>query len=220
MMSNDNAGGADTAGTDATTATGSSDAPQDNNNRVPVYELHIQPMFRLLDAAHMIVQMNLDLSDPTVVWNKSGDILPAVSNGGGMPPTGKGGPWPDEWVSLYTRWLTTGSASEPIGHHLVLTAPDSGQYKLTSSTSNSTVSVSLSAVVTPPTSGYGVWFNLDSVTDTQRFYSLWMEPPYPAQSGAGRKMPVMEMPFPQGNLTSIVITDKNGQQTLQIPPPS
>jgi hypothetical protein len=174
---------------------------------VPVYELHIQPMFRLLDVVHM-APVGVPLGDLNSVWTNRKAIFTNVSNG--SMPLASGGPWPNEWVQLFQRWMATGSDTQ-VGHHLVLGKPD-GKYNLSVVFGSCT----LSANVTPPSPGYQIWFNLDAVTTTQRFYSLVMEPPFPAQSGTGSQVLVKESSFKKGTLTSVVITDSKGTQTLPL----
>ena len=186
-------------------------APQDDDNKVPVYEIHIQPMFRLIDQDHMM-GFGINLGDLNSVWTNRTEILGRVSPGGGMPPTNVGGPWPDEWVALFERWIATGTDTE-VGHHLVVAAPNSGNYRLTSGFGGR---LQLSAIATPPSPGYRLWLDIDSITATQRTYTLVMEPPYPAQTGAGTALTATET-FAKGTLTSIVINDANGQHTLPIP---
>lgn len=81
-------------------------------NRIPYFELHIRPMFRLLDHEKML-SPNLgdrafDLYDYDSVRAKATRILerlteehePAI-----MPFVTHGGPWPDEWIALFRRWM-------------------------------------------------------------------------------------------------------------------
>src|ERR1041385_1294724 len=67
----------------------------------PYWEIHIRPMFRLIDHDHMT--SFFDLFDYDAVVQNADDIVDAVS-GGAMPPSSTGGPWPEEWVALFTRW--------------------------------------------------------------------------------------------------------------------
>jgi hypothetical protein len=80
----------------------------------PVFELHIKPMFRLLDRQHMlhlVVGPGLDLWDYDVVKAHSASILQRVKGDSlkqEMPTVRTGGPWPSEWVSLFDRWIQEG----------------------------------------------------------------------------------------------------------------
>jgi hypothetical protein len=81
--------------------------------RNPLFELHIRPLFRLLDRQHMlrIGPQSLDLWDYDAVKAKSALILQRVKGQGpeqAMPTLRTGGPWPSEWVSLFDRWIQGG----------------------------------------------------------------------------------------------------------------
>jgi hypothetical protein len=69
-------------------------------NRLTSYALHIKPLFRPLDIEHGTydgVKANAD------------EILNRVrDNDAPMPPAVDGGPWPDEWVALFERWIAEG----------------------------------------------------------------------------------------------------------------
>src|SRR5258708_29943728 len=94
--------------------------------RPPVFELHIRPMFRLLEREHMttLVTPGIDLWDLDAVWAKRNLILEHLRAEGlqNMPGVPVAGPWPAEWITLFERWAATGSDAAP-GHHLVLAKP-------------------------------------------------------------------------------------------------
>ena len=76
--------------------------------RTPVFELHILPMFRATDLEHMQAQ-RLNLSDYDEVRRHADRILDKLTID--MPPplgSGGPGPWPDEWVQLFRRWMESG----------------------------------------------------------------------------------------------------------------
>jgi hypothetical protein len=83
-------------------------------NRTPVFELHIRPMFRELDRMHMIsIRNDLDLWDYDSVRKLStpppaprGRIPSRLASD--MPVTNTGGPWPQEWIDLFNRWVDAG----------------------------------------------------------------------------------------------------------------
>src|SRR6267154_2145665 len=85
--------------------------------RPPVFELHIRPMFRLLEREHMttLLTPGIDLWDLDAVWAKRNLILGRLRAEGlqTMPGAQVGGPWPAEWISLFERWAATGSDAEP-----------------------------------------------------------------------------------------------------------
>jgi hypothetical protein len=183
--------------------------------RPPVFELHIRPMFRLLDREHMttLVTPAIDLWDLDAVWAMRNVILERLRGDGlqNMPGEQAGGPWPAEWITLFERWVATGSDTES-GHHLVLVKPD-GPYNARALTGNLRL---LKATVTAPTDGCQVWFGLDSVSSGQRDYTLYLEPAFPSRPADLTQVVVSET-FPKGDVTKVVIRDANGTQEVPIP---
>lgn len=188
-------------------------APQ----RPPVFELHIRPLFRLLDREHMMTLATppIDLWDLDAVWAERDDILARLRGEGSenMPGVQVGGPWPAEWVTLFQRWVDTGSDAEP-GHHLVLAKPD-GPYKVRT-LSGSGDRRRLTATVTAPTDACRVWFELDSVSSGQRDYTLHLEPAFPSQPADPTPLQATD-PFAKDNATKVVIRDADGTQEVPIP---
>src|SRR5258708_34217211 len=88
--------------------------------RPPVFELHIRPMFRLLEREHMttLVTPGIDLWDLGAVWAKRNLILEHLRAEGlqNMPGVPVGGPWPAECATLFARWPAPGSDAEPVPH--------------------------------------------------------------------------------------------------------
>ena len=62
-------------------------------------------MFRDIDIQHMSIA--LDLSDYRSVKDNAEQILARLksSNRDMMPPKRDGVPWPNEWISLFERWI-------------------------------------------------------------------------------------------------------------------
>ena len=137
------------------------------DQRPPVFELHIRPMFRLLDREHMLtlVEPGFDLWELERVWEMRNDILLRLRGEGSqnMPGLQLGGPWPAEWIALFERW-TQNPTADDIGHHLVLAQPD-GPYQLQPLSGDKR---RLQAKVIAPTAGCRAWFELDSITSGQR----------------------------------------------------
>jgi len=76
-------------------------------NRKPSFQLHIRPMFNETDIQHMSFRM--ELSDHEDVKNNSSGILSHLKGEGSlMPPESNGGPWPQEWIDLFERWINEG----------------------------------------------------------------------------------------------------------------
>ena len=73
-------------------------------NRTPQWELHIRPMFNLMDNDHMGY-----LHDVDEVWSRRHQILGRLkARPGSMPPPTEHGPWPNEWTALFERWIEFG----------------------------------------------------------------------------------------------------------------
>lgn len=185
-------------------------------NRVPVFELHIRPMMRLLDRSHM--SGSFDLWDLGAVWKKRESILARIQGQGSLMPTSRtGGPWPKEWIDLFKRWVATGSADKP-GHHLETAAPDDGEYAIQPGVGNE---IRVSAGVTVPTDGYRAWFELLAIREaegggTLREYILYVEPPYPQPEPNEDNIAALEK-FDKGTTKKIIIQDKNGAHEYPLP---
>lgn len=75
----------------------------------PSFENHIRQMFRVIDVESM--RNMFDLSDYATVSQFSQEILWCLKGEGGrdvMPPVSEGGPWPEEWIALFERWIEEG----------------------------------------------------------------------------------------------------------------
>jgi hypothetical protein len=72
-------------------------------------------MFRALDREHMDFALNLwKYADGTAAqrlafYQKILARLTATDPSVVMPPPDGGGPWPQEWIDLFTRWLQAGA---------------------------------------------------------------------------------------------------------------
>ncbi len=178
------------------------------NIRRPIFELHIRPMFRALDQAHMIrlaANKRVDLADYDQVKAKANKIAAMLADPGPMPTRGTGGPWPQEWIDLFVRWKDTGFGrlSKPAGSNfsLVLDAPD--RY-------------TLSCDVARPDASSTAWFDIRQATADAQVYELVMEqvdgtPPAPDT------VTVQEHPRGPLNVTEIVVIDSAGEHRLAVP---
>jgi len=74
-------------------------------NRPTSFKLHIRPLFSEMDVQHM--SGAFDLSKYEDVVAHAAGILDRLKGVGGavMPPKPEG-PWPDEWIALFQRWMT------------------------------------------------------------------------------------------------------------------
>lgn len=182
--------------------------------RPPVFELHIRPMFRLLDRTHMttLVAPAIDLWDLDAVWAERTAILSRLRGEGSrnMPGVQVGGPWPAEWIALFERWIATGTEGAP-GHHLMPAEP-TGPYEVSSLGGDRR---RLRATVTAPTEGCRVWFGLDSISSGQRDYTLHLEPAFPSRPADPTLMEATDR-FDIGDTTHVVICDSRGCQEIGI----
>jgi hypothetical protein len=160
----------------------------------PYWELHIRPMFRLIDYDHMLSFFNM-LDYDTVVDHKD-DINDALSSGS-MPPRSTGGPWPDEWIALFKRWTEAN-------------CPRLGSAKgVTYTLSPKTPGMSLVGQGTYGTND-GAWFERLPDSGGVRVYSLAVRP----GGGSGTKpFKVEERSVPAGT-KSVTVIDGDGSHTV------
>jgi hypothetical protein len=128
--------------------------------RTPVYELHIRPLFRATDRDHM--SFKWDLWDADDVVANAATILKRLQTD--MPPDDTGGPWPDEWIALFKRWIDSGHKRLQLG---------TAQFGFNAGTT----SVTVTATGTFPAAGFNGWLQLESETDTAKTYVLYFEAP-------------------------------------------
>jgi hypothetical protein len=161
----------------------------------PYWELHILPMFRLIDHNHMTSFFNL-LDYDAVVTNKD-DINDALS-ANSMPPASTGGPWPEEWIALFKRWTDAGCPR--------LTSAKGVTYALTAKGAG----MSLVAQGTYGTND-GAWFERLPDAGGMRVYSLAVRP----GGGSGtRPFKVEERSIPKGT-ASVTAIDGDGSHTVK-----
>ena len=75
----------------------------------PSFKNHIVQMFREIDVESM--KTMFDLTSYETVKQHSSEILLCLKGAEGrdvMPPTSTGGPWPEEWIALFERWMEEG----------------------------------------------------------------------------------------------------------------
>jgi hypothetical protein len=180
-------------------------------DRAPVFELHIRPMFRILDREHMAKWVNLfDLWDIAAVWQHRKQILRRVRDTQDMPGTRYGGPWPPEWTQVFERWMATGSDTE-LGHHLV-PAITQGDYQIQSIGGEKR---RVTVDVVAPSAGCRAWFELEAADATQRVYTLYLEPAYPKEAPQPTTTNAVEG-FIKGTATRLVINDAGGRHEISV----
>jgi hypothetical protein len=133
--------------------------------RAALWELHILPMFRLVDRDHMLLlsgQRGLDLFDYQQVVDRcrTGVFQSWIRDH--MPPPNTGGPWPPEWIALFDRWVSEGYR-RLAGAEASYTAKDNGG------------TVMLIASGEKPSEDDEVWFERLSPADAPREYALVRE---------------------------------------------
>lgn len=168
--------------------------------RTPVFELHIKPLFRLTDRAHMRVQ--IDLSDYDQIVNNADRLLLHLKGERGhalMPPLNSGGPWPDEWVRLFQRWMETGFKRLELG---------TAQYSF-----DATVNTIL-ATGSFPAAGYTSWLQIESEAAALRTYVLYFEAPDAAVAGTAEPFSLEEL-YEGRDTQSIDVLDSTGVHHLR-----
>lgn len=137
--------------------------------RTPVFELHIRPMFRATDKAHM--DFAVDLWDYDEVVANADAILARLQSD--MPPEATGGLWPEEWITLFRRWKDGARKRLDLG-----TATFAFQ--------QGTAKTTITATGTFPAAGVVGWLQLESETTTSKTYVLYFEVPDALASGTPR----------------------------------
>ena len=82
-----------------------------NVNRPTSFKVHIRTMFRDIDVKHMANAgpFSIDLNNHDAVKDRAEQILERLKNvDDPMPPAADDGPWPDEWIALFERWIAEG----------------------------------------------------------------------------------------------------------------
>ena len=133
------------------------------DDRPPIFESHIRPMFRLIDREHMILERDLDLWTYEDVSQNADRILSSLIGTSPMPTELSGGPWPSEWIHLFERWIVSGKQR--------LELNEGKQYSLTR---NGTLYV-LTAIVELPYPGAKTWLDIVGIDGPTRRYSVVLE---------------------------------------------
>ncbi|MEV0530663.1 hypothetical protein [Kitasatospora sp. NPDC050463] len=166
--------------------------------RTPVFELHIRPMIRSTDRVHM--DFFTDLWDYDSVVANADDILSRVDTGGGMPPEGTGGPWPEEWVALFRRWNESGHKRLQLG-------------TATFAFSNAGSTHAVTATGTFPAAGFNGWLQLENETDSAKTYTLYYEAPDAPVPGVPAAFTLKEK-YRATDTRSVFVRDSTGVQQL------
>ena len=169
-------------------------------DRIPVFEVHIRPLFRLIDREHMA--WAFDLWDYSAVVQNADVILSRVRQD--MPPRSTGGPWPSEWVTLFERWMTSGYARLLLGQGTnYLLEKSGGVY-------------TLSCEVEIPATGSRAWLEVVNTDPAKRTYLLYVEPPVPApQPSPSRSLVTEEFEVPE-SLAGVYVVHAAGTNFVAV----
>ncbi|HXA19117.1 MAG TPA: hypothetical protein VN380_19145 [Thermoanaerobaculia bacterium] len=169
----------------------------------PVWELNIRPMFRALDRRGMAFRTDLFSYDKVVELAKDpdADILSRVSSD--MPLIDKGGPWPQEWVALFKRWME----GTPPFARLGLAR---GDYTAVRNGSN----VVITAKVVRPSPKSWIWFQEDVDSLEPFAYALYLARGNDAPRDISTTV-TDTIAIPQ-SVTGITMRDSEGTKTIRI----
>jgi hypothetical protein len=178
-------------------------------NRTPYWETHIKPMFRRIDRDHMLrfpASRRIDLFDYDQVvarskkTNTSGESVFLSWIHHPMPPANAGGPWPQEWVDLFVRWMNAGYPRLGRGTASKLSAEDTGDALIL--TVEGTVSTASSAI----------YMNRITDDDAVRDYEVFFEP---TEITTVTAFEISEA-FPSDGVREIWVTDSVGRRSVPI----
>jgi hypothetical protein len=176
-------------------------------DRIPVFELHILPMFRQLDRQHMLrVNGALDLWNYDSVKANAPDIIArAGAATPSMPTSDVGGFWPTEWRAVFARWAASGFRRLSLGL--------GRDYKLVSSGGNR---LTLSCTVSIPNAPAGdstAWFDIVQLSPaTYRLHVFPGEADPPAQDSIDIQV---EESVP-GGTASVAVLDQSGSHNVAV----
>jgi hypothetical protein len=165
--------------------------------RPPYFELHIRPMFRLIDCDHMR-PYGLELFDyDSIVTNKEA-ISEALKNG--MPPADAGGPWPEEWIALFERWVSLECPRLQLASGVT--------YSLTRMAGTA----QLKAEGQTPGANIPVWFERLNENESPREYVLY----FAAAGNPGPPQPFTATEALPEEVTSVSVRDADGSRTVSL----
>lgn len=172
-------------------------------DRRPIWELHILPMFRIIDRDHMLYHVRstqrVDLFDYEQVKAKATAIAERVRDGN-MPPTGDGGPWPKDWADVFDAWVQA-------------RCPRLQLLRGTYSARRSPPFIVLVADVEIPAGISNAWLERYSSSEKPREYTVVGEPFPDAPAGP----PVTTRArFPDTPDAQIVVIDADGRHDIPI----
>lgn len=168
-------------------------------NRVPIYELHIRPLFRLIDREHML--LFFDLWDYDAIKASASVIHQRLRSG--MPPASAGGPWPSELIDMFGRWVSADCPRLSMGRGV--------NYLLTRAGS----SYHLECAVEIPHDSANAWLEIVDKDPARRAYTLYVDPSGGA-GGAPTSLTVSDDFDETASLTSVQVSDAAGTHTVSV----
>jgi hypothetical protein len=168
-------------------------------DRIPIYELHIKPLFRVIDREHM--SLFFDLWDYDAVKQNATPIQQRLRRS--MPPADTGGPWPPELVGMFERWVTAGCPRLLIGQ--------GANYRLT----KSGTSYHVEGTVQVPNNAAQAWLDIVDADFTRRTYRLYVDPSAGGQ-GAPTNRTIFDDFETTAQISAVAIIDSGGTHTVSL----
>lgn len=170
---------------------------------IPYFELHIRPMFRLIDREHM--QSRFDLWSYDAVKTKADDILRTVDQPAefAMPKKSFGGPWPKGWVDVLKQWIDMECP------RLALTK---GTYAATRLADGS---VRLTAAVPLADGAQDAWIDKEQSVPASADYTVYLRPAPTGETRPPRTHNIVER-LP-AEVTLVSIFDVDGRHDFPVP---
>ncbi len=162
------------------------------------FELHILPLFRLLDRDHMS-SFKIDLFSYQSVRDNGDKVISWLSQG--MPPQSHGGPWPEEWINIFQRWVNEGCLKM-----------ESAKANYTAKRDGSRVILTASGDA--PNEDDTVWLQVLNENQNPREYTLYREPAEGAADPGYFEVTDTFEAAPE--VTSVVVYDEDGHHLLPI----
>jgi hypothetical protein len=169
------------------------------------FELHIVPIVRQLDRSHMQQFKSIDLWDYATVSKPAmaSKILRALQAQPSdvMPPQSHGGPWPDEWIQLFQRWINEGFPRLSLGTSSQFSAQRNGPV--------------VSVTADGPSAGANVTVWLDRYSGPQSA-DLVLYSDSVSQAGFAQSYPVTDYFSFSATMTQIQVLDAVGVHAVSI----
>ena len=171
---------------------------------IPYFELHIRPMFRLIDRDHMTGHQ-MDLWDYASVKHHANDIARMLRRTppGYMPTREFGGPWPEGWIAVFEEWVALGcpKLSTATGTYtLIRIAPD--QLMLT--------------IAVPLKDGADTaWVEREITPPTYAEYTLFYRPAPTGETADPFETQMVEVIF-GSQVADVFMNDADGRHTLPL----